>query len=74
MAVKFTVFKGSLSGKIIESQTTISNVSHKEVFLEHTHSGVCSTDSHYLNSDMVLGHEGVGIVKAVGEGVKDLKV
>ncbi|KAJ6078404.1 alcohol dehydrogenase [Penicillium canescens] len=34
---------------------------------------LCGTDEHYLKADMVLGHEGVGIVKAVGPKVTSVK-
>jgi len=60
--VSFTVFKGSESGQIKESRTT-REVGPDEVLLRVTHSGVCGTDEHYRHTDMVLGHEGVGIVE-----------
>ncbi|KAG9234567.1 chaperonin 10-like protein [Amylocarpus encephaloides] len=74
MTITFTVFKGSSSGEIKKSETTIPSIKAKEVLLEHTHSGVCGTDSHHIKQDMVLGHEGVGIAKEVGSGVKDIKI
>lgn len=74
MAIEFKVFKGSPSGDIAEDRTTIPGIADNEVLLEHTHSGVCGTDVHYLHVDMVLGHEGVGVVKEVGEKVKHLKL
>ncbi|RAK77465.1 NAD(P)-dependent alcohol dehydrogenase [Aspergillus fijiensis CBS 313.89] len=69
----YDVFRGSSEGKIVPAQTT-SELGHGEVFIETTHSGLCGTDEHYLKADQVLGHEGVGIVKAVGPGVTDVKV
>jgi D-arabinose 1-dehydrogenase-like Zn-dependent alcohol dehydrogenase len=74
MAITFTVFRGSPSGEIIETQTTLPDLLANQVLLEHTHSGVCGTDAHYLHTDMVLGHEGVGIVKAMGDKVSLVKV
>lgn len=74
MSTTFTVFKGSLTGKIAESQTTVPALQSHDVLIENTHSGVCGTDAHYLHTDMVLGHEGVGIVKAVGSEVSLVKV
>jgi len=74
MTIEFTVFKGSPSGQIVETTTTLPNLGPEEVLLENTHSGVCGTDAHYLKQDMVLGHEGVGIAKAVGENVKRIKM
>ncbi|CAG8984171.1 hypothetical protein HYALB_00008173 [Hymenoscyphus albidus] len=67
--IRFTVFKGSPSGDIIQDETTTPAVKANEVLLKHTHSGVCGTDLHYLHTSMVLGHEGVGIVQALGESV-----
>lgn len=74
MSTTFTVFKGSPSRKITESQTTVPDLLSNQLLIENTHSGVCGTDAHYLHADMVLGHEGVGIVKAVGDKVSLVKV
>ncbi len=52
-----------------------------EVLVRITHTGVCHTDAFTLSGDdpegvfpAVLGHEGGGIVEAVGEGVQGVKV
>ncbi|WP_045760499.1 S-(hydroxymethyl)glutathione dehydrogenase/class III alcohol dehydrogenase [Xanthomonas albilineans] len=52
-----------------------------EVLVRITHTGVCHTDAFTLSGDdpegifpAVLGHEGGGIVVAVGEGVTSVKV
>ncbi|MBZ2914096.1 S-(hydroxymethyl)glutathione dehydrogenase/class III alcohol dehydrogenase [Xanthomonas perforans] len=52
-----------------------------EVLVRITHTGVCHTDAFTLSGDdpegifpSVLGHEGGGIVEAVGEGVTSVKV
>ncbi|TVY50013.1 NADP-dependent alcohol dehydrogenase C [Lachnellula occidentalis] len=66
--VDFTVFKGSKGGKIVKSQTN-RELGHDEVLIKITHSGVCGTDEHYKEADMVLGHEGAGIVEEVGSSV-----
>lgn len=60
--VDITVFKGSKGGKIVESQTK-KELGHDEVLIKVTHSGVCGTDEHYKHQDMVLGHEGAGIIE-----------
>jgi threonine dehydrogenase-like Zn-dependent dehydrogenase len=60
--VEFTVFKGSNEGKIVKS-TTSKEVAHDEVLIKVTHSGLCGTDEHYKKADMVLGHEGAGVVE-----------
>lgn len=69
----FTVFKGSHDGKIVKGETT-RNVGSSEVLVKITHSGVCGTDLHYQHADMVLGHEGVGVVEKLGDGVRLLSV
>ncbi|KAJ1333958.1 propanol-preferring alcohol dehydrogenase [Microdochium nivale] len=71
--VTFTVFKGHESGKVKKS--TVSKPDELEgdqVRLKITASGLCGTDLHYKTNDMVLGHEGVGIVEAVGPQCKRL--
>lgn len=58
----FTVFKGSKEGKIVQSTTT-REIKADEVLIRVTHSGVCGTDEHYRHADIVLGHEGAGVVE-----------
>jgi S-(hydroxymethyl)glutathione dehydrogenase / alcohol dehydrogenase len=52
-----------------------------EVLVRITHSGVCHTDAFTLSGDdpegifpSVLGHEGGGVVEAIGDGVSSVKV
>jgi D-arabinose 1-dehydrogenase-like Zn-dependent alcohol dehydrogenase len=71
---KFTVWRSQKDGSIIEDTTERSELKGDEVYLDVTHSGVCGTDLHYLSSGIALGHEGVGVVEAVGPEVKKLKV
>lgn len=68
-----TVFKGSQSGKVVKAQGADRTIHPRDVVIDITHSGLCFTDVHYLKTDMVLGHEGVGIVSQVGPEVKDFK-
>jgi D-arabinose 1-dehydrogenase-like Zn-dependent alcohol dehydrogenase len=69
----FTVFKGSKNGSIQRSETKKPELTGDQVLLKVTASGLCGTDLHYRKSDMVLGHEGVGIVEETGPDVKSLK-
>ncbi|ESZ93699.1 NADP-dependent alcohol dehydrogenase [Sclerotinia borealis F-4128] len=70
----FTVFKGRPDGTPIKSTTTKpEELKGDSVLVKITASGVCGTDLHYKGADMVLGHEGVGIVEAVGPAAKYLK-
>jgi D-arabinose 1-dehydrogenase-like Zn-dependent alcohol dehydrogenase len=76
MGHDFTVFKGSKSGEIVEAKGR-RDLKPTEAFVEITHCGVCGTDEHYLHADMGLGHEGVGVITALGSAaalVSDLKV
>lgn len=71
--VSFTVFKGSESGEIKKSETTKGELKKDQVLLKVTASGLCGTDEHYRHTDMVLGHEGVGVVQELGPDVVHLK-
>ncbi|KAF2722084.1 alcohol dehydrogenase [Polychaeton citri CBS 116435] len=73
MQVSSTVFRGSPEGHILSSEITRTLAGH-EVFIETTHSGVCPTDEHLRKSSQVLGHEGVGVIRAYGKDVSSLKV
>jgi len=66
----FKTFHGSSSGQVVEGSYKARELKANEILIRITSSGVCGTDLHGLNSDMVLGHEGVGVVEAVGDGVE----
>jgi D-arabinose 1-dehydrogenase-like Zn-dependent alcohol dehydrogenase len=74
MGYTLNVFKGSKDGTIRASQTTRPDLQNDEVLVEITASGLCGTDEHFRNIDMVLGHEGVGRIKALGPSVRKLKI
>ncbi|KAL4915424.1 chaperonin 10-like protein [Aspergillus aurantiobrunneus] len=70
----FTVFRGHASGNPVKSTTTRPDeLAEDYVLLRVTASGICGTDLHFRNADMVLGHEGVGVVEAVGPTARLLK-
>ncbi|KAI0851981.1 GroES-like protein [Daldinia vernicosa] len=69
----FTVYKGSKNGVTKSSATKPENLTGDKVLLRITASGLCGTDLHSLHDDVILGHEGVGIVEAVGPEGKHLK-
>lgn len=54
-------------------------VAHGQALVKVEYCGVCHTDLHVAHGDFgqvpgrILGHEGIGIVEEVGEGVKTLK-
>ncbi|CAM3215269.1 alcohol dehydrogenase AdhP [Vagococcus fessus] len=55
-------------------------IKHGEALVDMEFCGVCHTDLHVKNADFgdvtgtVLGHEGIGVVKEIAEGVTSLKV
>lgn len=71
---EFTVFKGSENGKIVERQFQYSNPAENEVLVRITNSGLCGTDEHYRHANIVLGHEGAGVVEAIGTNVASLNM
>jgi Zn-dependent alcohol dehydrogenase len=73
MATQNTAIKGSKGGIIHKANLPIRELGDNDVSLKMTHSGVCATDLHYLEADMVLGHEGIGVVDRVGKAVTSFK-
>ncbi|KAK7005871.1 NAD(P)-dependent alcohol dehydrogenase protein [Favolaschia claudopus] len=74
MSIEVTAFKGSEKNGIVESKTQREGPTGNEVLIKVTHSGICGTDEHYKHADMVLGHEGVGVIEQIGDKVTQLKV
>ncbi len=60
-------------------EKTLRPLQHGEALLAMECCGVCHTDLHVKNGDfgdktgVILGHEGIGVVKSVGPGVTSLK-
>lgn len=73
MGFDFTVFKGSSDGSLKKATTHRPDLSHDDVLVRITHSGICGTDLHFQKADMALGHEGTGIVEQVGPDAKILQ-
>lgn len=69
----FTVFKGQKGGKVVKTQVEKPELKGDQVRLRVTASGLCGTDLHYRETDMGLGHEGVGVVEETGPGVTYMK-
>jgi alcohol dehydrogenase (NADP+) len=55
-------------------KSTLKTLGPNDVWIRTTHSGLCATDVHAKETGCGLGHEGVGFVEAVGNGVSNLKV
>lgn len=66
------VLHGTQTGDIAESTLSVS-LGHGQVYIEITHSGLCGTDLSQLTRGTVLGHEGIGVVQAIGPGVSNVQ-
>ncbi|GKZ49895.1 hypothetical protein AbraIFM66951_002604 [Aspergillus brasiliensis] len=73
MTHKLNVYRASPSGQIHLEHIT-RQLAPDDALIEVTHASICGTDSIYLHSNRVLGHEGVGIVRAIGANVKGVRV
>lgn len=71
---EITMYKGSSSGEILEEKVPTPEPKDTEVLVRVTHSGICGSDLHFVHRDMVLGHEGAGVVEKVGPAAKTLKM
>jgi len=69
-----TIFTGSSSGAVVETSITKPELVDDQLYIRITASGLCGTDIHALHRPHCLGHEGCGIVEAVGPAVKRFKV
>lgn len=69
-----TKYKGSPSREIIEVTAPTPEPGEGEVLVRVTHSGICGSDLHFVDKDMVLGHEGAGFVETIGPKVGDFKM
>ncbi|KAK6955712.1 hypothetical protein Daesc_003355 [Daldinia eschscholtzii] len=69
----FIVYKGSKNGVTKSSVTKPEHLTGDKVLMRITASGLCGTDLHSLHDDVILGHEGVGVVEAVGPDSKHLR-
>ncbi len=75
VGTEYSVYRG-LEGKITQTPATIPALGPNDVLIRITHSGVCHSDllAFDLGAPLALGHEGVGIVEAVGDAVTTLKI
>lgn len=70
-----------LPGPWAVEELEISSPKRGEVLVELKAAGLCHSDDHHRQNDLplvnlpaIVGHEGAGIVREVGEGVTDLEV
>ncbi len=70
----------AVNGPITVEEVTVKEPGHNEVMIKLAACGVCHSDLSAVNGTIqmplpiVLGHEGAGIVTAVGEGVREFAV
>lgn len=71
---EYRVFRG-IEGKLTQTPANIPALGPKDILVRITHSGVCYTDYEYFvhGAPLALGHEGTGVVEAVGSEVTGLK-
>lgn len=64
-----------VEGKIQKDAVGLpDHLASRDVLVRITHTSICGTDLHYVPHGLALGHEGVGIVEAIGDGVSTLQV
>ncbi|KAH8805300.1 NADP-dependent alcohol dehydrogenase [Xylogone sp. PMI_703] len=73
-AVSLTVFKGTPEGGISKTVSDHGPLQKNEVLVRNTHSGLCATDVHMMKNPIGQGHEGAGVVEAIGPEVLHTKV
>lgn len=82
MSVETDVWCVAQAGAALElRKLTLSPLTASQVQVQVKYCGLCHTDIHMKNNDwgisnypMVPGHEGIGVVSAVGSAVSNLKV
>ncbi|KAH9816983.1 alcohol dehydrogenase [Teratosphaeria destructans] len=71
---RLTTYYFDPEDKTYRTKTCDKSLGVNDVLIKTTHSGVCFTDVHAKAKACGLGHEGVGIIHAVGEAVTHLKI
>jgi D-arabinose 1-dehydrogenase-like Zn-dependent alcohol dehydrogenase len=69
-------FYRTLEGKVTATKEKVPDLGPNDILVRITHSGVCFTDREFfrVGAPLALGHEGIGIVEAIGGDVKEFKV
>ena len=70
---KLTAYCFDPESKSFATKSTTKTLGVNDVLIKTTHSGVCYTDVHAKGTGCGLGHEGVGIVREVGQAVTHMK-
>ncbi|RFU31731.1 hypothetical protein B7463_g4598, partial [Scytalidium lignicola] len=73
-SIKNVVYRG-VDGALKQVVTDVPKVlGPKQILVKITHSGLCASDLYAIPYHATLGHEGVGIVEAIGSEVTQFKV
>ena len=78
LTVNAAVFDGP--GRVAVEELSLEGPRRGEVLVKLGASGVCHSDLHVVDGDwprpapVVMGHEGAGVVEAIGEGVEGVEV
>ena len=71
---RITTFRYDATSDGFVKKTAERTLGLHEVKIRVTHSGICYTDVHAKERGCGLGHEGIGIVKDLGDAVSSMKV
>ena len=71
--MSYTAYRGQDS-IIKPSSASVPTLGSKDILVKITHSGLCASDTAYIPYGAALGHEGVGIVEAIGSDVTRFKI
>lgn len=77
--MKALIYQGP-GKKVIENRPTPTITNSTDAIVKVTKTTICGTDLHILKGDVatcapgrILGHEGIGVVDTIGEGVTEFK-
>lgn len=80
VTMRALVYNGPNLGVSLLDRPVPTPVSPTDAVVKLTHSTICGTDLHIMKGDVptcapgrILGHEGVGIIEAIGAGVSSFK-
>lgn len=68
-----TIYRGVVGG-VKEEKVPLPALGSKEILVRITHSGLCASDLGFLPLGLAVGHEGAGIVEAIGSDVTQFKI
>lgn len=66
MPFEYKLFKDSSTGAITESVSQRPDLTRDQGAVHFTRSDVCRTGEYFKYASIGLGHEGAGVVKAIG--------